>query len=553
MPVGQGETLNNRYRVVKLLGQGGFGAVYRAWDLNLQRPCAIKENLEIAAESQEQFQREARMLSNLTHSNLPRVTDYFIIPGSGQYLVMDFVDGQDLDDKLIKAGGALPIADAVEWAEQVCDALSYLHSQKPPIIHRDIKPKNIIIRPDGKAFLVDFGIAKVFDPNQQTTLGARAVTPGFSPVEQYGHGKTDARTDVYAMGATLYNMLTGQIPVESVNRNESPLIPPRALNPQIPPELENTVLTAMELAPSRRYQAVSEFKSALQSPHQVQIAPTAVVTPAVAPTMPAYPSQAGGVGSIGGAPPSTPGILQPAKKRSPWGMIGIIAMLLILAGAAAVYFVPKVSGGDSLPFLAGLFATETPTSTSTSTSTSTPTITFTLTSTLTSTPRPTNTPLPTNTSPPTNTLNAPTSTTRPSATSRPTNTPAPSATSGEIALLEPTKDARHVYQGGPGCGPNVVNFSISATGPIEDHLMYIFYNIQDKATGTSIGWNSGQIMQKVRGQNTWTFAFDANTMTNTLPYKEGWFLYQFILQSRGLNPDKWRTSTYSDITISTCP
>jgi hypothetical protein len=83
--------------------------------------------------------------------------------------------------------------------------------------------------------------------------------------------------------------------------------------------------------------------------------------------------------------------------------------------------------------------------------------------------------------------------------------------------------------------------------------MFIFYNIQDKATGSSVGWNSGQIMQKVRGQNTWTFTFDANTMTDTLPYKEGWFLYQFILQSRGVNPDKWRSTTYSDITISTCP
>ena len=131
MPIGPGVTLHNRYRVVRLLGQGGFGAVYRAWDLNLQRPCAIKENLETATESQEQFQREARMLSNLTHSNLPRVTDYFIIPNQGQYLVMDFIDGQDLQDMLDEAGEPLPEAQALTWIEQVSDALSYLHSQKP--------------------------------------------------------------------------------------------------------------------------------------------------------------------------------------------------------------------------------------------------------------------------------------------------------------------------------------------------------------------------------------------------------------------------------------
>ena len=556
MPVGQGEILHDRYRVVKLLGQGGFGAVYRAWDLNLQRPCAIKENMETAAESQEQFQREARMLSNLTHTNLPRVTDYFIIPGQGQYLVMDFIDGQDLQDKIDQAGGPLPEAQALSWTEQVCEALSYLHAQNPAIIHRDIKPKNIIISPEGKAFLVDFGIAKVFDPDQQTTLGARAVTPGYSPVEQYGHGKTDARSDVYAMGATLYTLLTEQIPVESVNRNESPLVPPRAINPQISPEIETTILAAMELAPSRRYQTIDELKNALATPQEVQVAATAVVAPAVAPASPTFESGSGTVtaGAAGVAAAGT-GTAAAVKKRSIWPLIGVVAILLLLASAAAVFIVPAVSGGDSIPLIGALLATDTPTSTSppTATNTTTPTETPTTrpTATRTRTPRPTSTSTPRNTTVPSNTPRTPTATRRPSSTPRPTSTPA--TTSSEIALLEPTKDARHIYQGGTTCGPNVVNFSISATGPITDELMFIFWNIQDKATGSSIGWNSGQIMQKVRGQNTWTFSFDANTMTGTLPYQEGWYIYQFILQARGGSNEKWRSATYSDITISTCP
>jgi serine/threonine protein kinase len=223
MPLISGQILNTRYRIVKLLGQGGFGAVYRAWDLNLNRPCAIKENLETAPEAQQQFQREAQMLSNLHHPNLPRVIDYYFISGQGQYLVMDFVEGEDLQSILDNAGSTLTESQVLPWIRQVCDALSYLHHQNPPIIHRDVKPRNIIITPAGQAMLVDFGIAKRYDPQSKTTMGARAVTPGYSPNEQYGHGTTDSISDIYALGATLYTLLTNQVPVESVQRTATPL------------------------------------------------------------------------------------------------------------------------------------------------------------------------------------------------------------------------------------------------------------------------------------------------------------------------------------------
>ncbi|MBN1147608.1 MAG: serine/threonine protein kinase, partial [Anaerolineales bacterium] len=218
MSLEPGEVVNNRYRIVKILGQGGFGAVYRAWDTNFNLPCALKENLETRPEARRQFEREARMLRTMKHSNLPLVIDYFILPEKGQYLVMDYVEGQDLQQMVETSGGPLPEAQVLNWISQICEALVYLHSQKPPIIHRDIKPANIRITPQGQAMLVDFGIAKLFDPGLETTTGARAVTPGYAPFEQYGQGVTDQRTDIYALGATMYTLLTGERPAESVQR-----------------------------------------------------------------------------------------------------------------------------------------------------------------------------------------------------------------------------------------------------------------------------------------------------------------------------------------------
>ena len=264
MPLSPGQILHNRYRIVKLLGQGGFGAVYRAWDINLDRPCAVKENLDASPQAQAQFGREARILANLIHPNLARVIDYFFIPGQGQYFVMDFVEGEDLQQMLVRTGGPLPEAQVLEWLRQVCDALSYLHSQNPPIIHRDVKPANIKITPQGKAVVVDFGIAKLYDPHLKTTVGARAVTPGYSPFEQYGNAPTDARTDVYALGATAYNLLTGQMPTESIARIAGMPMPAlRAFNSQINPAAEKAILRALDIMPMQRYQSAADFKSDL--------------------------------------------------------------------------------------------------------------------------------------------------------------------------------------------------------------------------------------------------------------------------------------------------
>jgi serine/threonine protein kinase len=267
MPLNTGILLNQRYRIVKLLGQGGFGAVYRAWDLNLKRAFALKENLDLSPESIRQFEREASFLADLHHPNLPRVIDYFLIAGQGQYLVMDYIEGETLEDKMKLAGGPLPESQVLSWIIQVCDALDFLHSQKPPVIHRDIKPANIKITPEGKAILVDFGIAKTQFGGMQTTLGARAVTEGYSPPEQYGHGVTDHRSDIYALGATLYHMITGVPPVESVQRYLGSSLPaPRNLNPSISPASEGAIIKAMDVEMANRFQSAGAFKTSLLTP-----------------------------------------------------------------------------------------------------------------------------------------------------------------------------------------------------------------------------------------------------------------------------------------------
>ena len=230
----------------------------------MELPCAVKENLNTSQEAIRQFKSEANILHKLRHPNLPLVSDHFSIPGKGQYLVMDFIEGENLQEKLAKSGGPLNESLVIPWIEQVCDALTYLHNQNPPIIHRDIKPANIKVTPDGKAMLVDFGIAKVLDPKSNTAMGARAVTPGFSPPEQYGKGKTDSRTDIYALGATLYTLLTGQEPVESIQRLVKDTLPkPEERNPLIPIHVANAVCQSMQLNPSSRYQNIAALKSNL--------------------------------------------------------------------------------------------------------------------------------------------------------------------------------------------------------------------------------------------------------------------------------------------------
>jgi serine/threonine protein kinase len=278
MSLSVGQTLENRYHIDTLLGQGGMGAVYRATDLRFNAIVAIKENRLVTTESQKQFAREAGLLYRLRHSHLPRVIDHFSIPGQGQYLVMDYVEGEDLK-QVLSRHGRVPQSQALEWMDQVLGALEYLHGES--IIHRDLKPANVKITPRGIVFLVDFGLAKIYDPQQHTTLGARGVTPGYAPPEQYGEGRTDARSDVYSAAATLYSLLTGKTPPDALAHmiRQVQFPRPREIDPQISPHVEAAILRAMLPAPEDRFQTVRDLREALLEP-QAPPQPEVIVSPA---------------------------------------------------------------------------------------------------------------------------------------------------------------------------------------------------------------------------------------------------------------------------------
>lgn len=381
MPLTIGTILENRYRIDALLGAGGMGAVYRAWDLRLDQVVALKENTLITEASSRQFEREAKVMAGLRHPHLPRVTDHFVLPDGAQYLVMEYIEGENLET-LLERGGPLDEARALAWIGQVCDALAYLHTQRPPIIHRDIKPANIKITPKGEVFLVDFGVAKVGHDKTQT--GALAVTPGFSPPEQYGFGTTDPRSDIYALGATLYTLLTGQTPPEGVQRaiQAAQLIPPRALCPTISPATAAAIEAALHTTPTERPQSVAEFQAWLHgvaAPPPVAQAATLIL-----------PDQEG-VAAVPSRPQfePAPSPHKPAPRSLPgWAWLVGVSVLVVLGILIAFSFGGKGAKPDPMP------AVPTTTSVPLTTSIATATLTLEPTKTLPPTHTPTLTPTP---------------------------------------------------------------------------------------------------------------------------------------------------------------
>lgn len=263
-----GEILQGRYRIERVLGTGGMSTVYLALDLRfaqVRRLCAVKEMISHIADprmralAQQSFEREAALLATLSHPAIPKIFDYFI-EGERSYLIMEYIPGQDLESLLQQTGGMLPVEEVVGWALQICDVLHYLHSHNPPIIFRDLKPSNIMVDAQGRVFLVDFGIAKLFQGGQRGTM---VGTEGYSPPEQY-RGVADPRTDIYALGATLHHLLTRQDP-----RLEPPFSfherPIRRANPAVPEALAQVIMRALEYDPDRRFQSALEMKQALMA------------------------------------------------------------------------------------------------------------------------------------------------------------------------------------------------------------------------------------------------------------------------------------------------
>jgi eukaryotic-like serine/threonine-protein kinase len=288
-----GTVLRERYRIVELVGRGGMGATYRADDLRLKgRVCAVKEALpdpdaspEELRQSREQFYQEASTLARLDHPNLPKVSDYFTFEDR-DYLVMDFVPGEDLKEMLAAAmrqGHPLPERQVLGWAAQLCDALDYMHSQDPPVLHRDIKPSNIKVTPAGNVKLVDFGLVKVVLPDEQRTITVvqGRGTVQYIPLEQYGGdtGHTDARSDIYSLGATLYHLLTGQPPLDAKRRFLRPnsLSTPRSLVPDISPQTEHAVIWCLAMHPDERPATVADLRQALLAPSLISRAAARVL------------------------------------------------------------------------------------------------------------------------------------------------------------------------------------------------------------------------------------------------------------------------------------
>lgn len=274
-----GTILRERYRLTEVVGQGGMGSVYRAEDLRLPgRLCAVKEvpldsqlSPQMRAQAQSQFLQEASILAQLDHPNLPKVSDYFS-EDTRDYLVMDFVPGKDLKvllDESRATGDLLSESVVLRWATQIIDALTYLHQQQPPVVHRDIKPGNIKLTPDNRIKLVDFGLVKLLatDEARTITVVQGRGTALYTPLEQYGgdSGHTDVRTDIYALGATLYHLLTGNPPPDAKARflNPSALRPPREVNPALSETASEAILWAMEMHPDDRPQSVDQFEQTL--------------------------------------------------------------------------------------------------------------------------------------------------------------------------------------------------------------------------------------------------------------------------------------------------
>lgn len=250
-----GTVLEGKYEILKEIGQGGMSTVYLANDTHLNRNWAVKEvkkqgngeNDQIIVNS---LLAEANLVKRLDHPALPRIVD-IIDKGGTIYIVMDFIEGESLD-KILAANGPQPESKVIAWAMQVCDVFTYLHSQTPPIIYRDMKPSNLMLKPNGNISIIDFGIAREYKErgiSDTTVLGTR----GYAPPEQYS-GQTDPRSDIFALGMTMHHLLTGADP-----RNGEPYVRARALNPDLTVAIEYIIDRCVQPASENRYQSAAEL------------------------------------------------------------------------------------------------------------------------------------------------------------------------------------------------------------------------------------------------------------------------------------------------------
>jgi serine/threonine protein kinase len=301
--------LQNRYRIIRQLGQGGMGTVFEAVDQRLDTTVALKETLFADERLRKQFEREARLLARLHHPALPRVSDHFP-EDDGQFLVMQFIAGEDLSELMSRRRGPFPVDQVLTWTDQLLDALDYLHTQEPQIVHRDIKPQNLKLTARGQIILLDFGLAKgqVGELSRVTsTASIFGYTPNYAPLEQIQGLGTDARSDIYALAATVYHLMTGIKPPDAltraaaiVNGQPDPLVNASEANTAVSAQVSNVLQRAMMQNREQRYASAAEMRRALHDtgPAATATSRTEAATVLFAPTSPvatatqAVPAQA---------------------------------------------------------------------------------------------------------------------------------------------------------------------------------------------------------------------------------------------------------------------
>ena len=339
--------LQGRYRIVRQLGQGGMGAVFEAIDERLDTTVALKETLFTDERLRRQFEREARLLARLHHPALPRVSDHFS-EGDGQFLVMQYIAGDDLAEMMTGRQGPFPATQVLTWADQLLDALDYLHTQEPQIIHRDIKPQNLKLTSRGQIILLDFGLAKgqAGDVSRPTTASIFGYTPNYAPLEQIQGLGTDSRSDIYSLAATLYHLLTGVKPPDAltraaalVNGQADPLLPASQANPSLGREVDEVLQRAMAQNRDQRFATAADMRKALHS--QVQ-APTirdrgeaqTVLFPSAASTVASQPTAAEVNRPTLRAGETTvvrPAAVVTGRRNLPW-ILSIAALVVVAVG-----------------------------------------------------------------------------------------------------------------------------------------------------------------------------------------------------------------------------
>jgi len=356
--------LQGRYRIIRQLGQGGMGAVYEAIDQRLDTTVALKETLFADERLRKQFEREARLLARLHHPALPRVSDHFS-ENEGQFLVMQFIPGDDLSEMMTRKRGPFPPNQVLTWADQLLDALDYLHTQDPQIVHRDIKPQNLKLTSRGQIILLDFGLAKgqAGEISRVTTAASIfGYTPNYAPLEQIQGLGTDTRSDLYALGATLYHLMTGVKPPDAltraaaiVNGQPDPLLKPSEANAAVGTEVDDVLVKAMAQNREQRYASADEMRKALEGAEQATTivdrgeAQTVLFPPP--PTTVTTPTQ-----TVAGQPTvATTGETTVVRRRDGGGprrlipIAALVAGLVLLVCGAVGYFALHKSNGPTDP------------------------------------------------------------------------------------------------------------------------------------------------------------------------------------------------------------